>query len=473
MATEKEEISMSKKILKNALPIVTKPEKEHLIVAAIDFGTTFTGYAFSTKKILDDKINCSLFRSEGFQSEKAPTCVLLNSDETFSAFGYDAEEKYEELCLNNESDGYHYFERFKMNLYKAKAEIRDDDIKLALEPEAASLYCNMQKLCKIVKFDGKVELDSFPVGHRYIVADLGGGTADLAVHEILDDQNLREIARSDGDAYGDAFEACSVSYNDTVREANAKYTGKAEIKRDMFKFSADIMKCFFDKAVDGIVKFIKELRSNDELSMIHTILMVGGFSESKYVQERIKNDIRGVRLVIPIDPSLAVLKGAVLYGKNPQAITERMARYSYGFSVARSFKEETDPEELKITINGMQYCKKVFKKLITKGEVLKKGEVFGNIMGHTVETNTVLSFMLSSLLPAVAKVYKSTKEDPKYTTTEEECEELGKLIIHPPPSGWPPVSVLIQGLIVGDSEMHSFACNVKTKQIYAAKFDCL
>ncbi|XP_052818080.1 heat shock 70 kDa protein 12A-like [Mya arenaria] len=392
----------------------------------------------------------------------------------------------------------------------------------------------MQKLCKIVKFDGKVELDSFPVGHRYIVADLGGGTADLAVHEILDDQNLREIARSDGDAYGgilvdnafqeflsdffgfnvvqhliethgymefrrkfetkkrgfksdekwininipllelkDAFEACSVSYNDTVREANAKYTGKAEIKRDMFKFSADIMKCFFDKAVDGIVKFIKELRSNDELSMIHTILMVGGFSESKYVQERIKNDIRGVRLVIPIDPSLAVLKGAVLYGKNPQAITERMARYSYGFSVARSFKEETDPEELKITINGMQYCKKVFKKLITKGEVLKKGEVFGNIMGHTVETNTVLSFMLSSLLPAVAKVYKSTKEDPKYTTTEEECEELGKLIIHPPPSGWPPVSVLIQGLIVGDSEMHSFACNVKTKQIYAAKFDCL
>ena len=32
--------------------------------------------------------------------------------------------------------------------------------------------------------------------------DHEGGTADIAVHEVIEDNNLREIWRSDGDAYG-------------------------------------------------------------------------------------------------------------------------------------------------------------------------------------------------------------------------------------------------------------------------------
>jgi hypothetical protein len=43
-----------------------------------------------------------------------------------------------------------------------------------LEPEAASLYCNDEKLCYISKADGSIVLDKFPEGMKYIVADLGG-----------------------------------------------------------------------------------------------------------------------------------------------------------------------------------------------------------------------------------------------------------------------------------------------------------
>ncbi|XP_052818220.1 heat shock 70 kDa protein 12A-like [Mya arenaria] len=607
MATAKVADS-SRKLLKDAFPTPAKPEKEHLIVAAIDFGTTFTGYAFSMKKPFEDPISCSIFETEGLRSEKGPSCVLLNPDETFNAFGYEAERNYEELC-DTKTDGYYFFKRFKMSLYKTKklsretkikdlngkelpaidvfskvikhisedlyqklgkkttgvspddvlwvitipaiwsdaakqfmreaankAEIEDEHLKLILEPEAASLFCNMQKSCKIVKVDDTVAMEPFPVGQKYIVADLGGGTADLAVHEILEDRNLREIARSDGDAYGgilvdeafqefisdffernvvqhlletkpeeyidilksfevkkrafqsntpsivlkmpfafkDAFEDCEVSYDDAIREANEKYAGKAEYMRNgKLKLSADIMKGFFDKAVDGVVKFIQQMRSNDELGMINTVLMVGGFSESKYVQERIENEIPGVRLVIPTDPSLAVLKGAVLYGKNPRAITERIARFSYGFSVAKPFEEGIDPEELKIIRNGREYCNDAFKKLITRGEILKRGDAFGDIIGHMVDADNLFALMLSSLLPVVSKVYKSTKEDPMYTTEEEECEEIGNLIIPSPPTGWPPVSALVHGIIVGESELHSFACDVKSMKIYEAKFDCL
>ncbi|XP_052818081.1 heat shock 70 kDa protein 12B-like [Mya arenaria] len=200
------------------------------------------------------------------------------------------------------------------------------------------------------------------------------------------------------------------------------------------------MKGFFDTAVDGIVKFIQQIRTTDELGMIHTILMFGGFSESKYVQERIENEIPGVRLVIPTDPSLAVLKGAVLYGKTPRAITERIARFSYGFSVGRPFEEGIDPEELKYTKNGKKYCGSIFEKLITKGQILKQGQIFSDKINYFLDTDTDLSSMLSKA-PAAAPIFKSTKVDPSKYSTAEDCEEIGKLIILPPPTGWPLVSV--------------------------------
>ncbi|WAR12005.1 HS12B-like protein [Mya arenaria] len=503
------------------------------------------------------------------------TCT---EDETFNAFGYEAQKNYEELG-DTKTDGYYFFERFKMSLYKTKKLSRETKIKDLNGKEllAIDVFSKVishlsedfyEKLSKqktgissddvlwlitvpaiwsdaakqfmreaANKVDDTVALEPFPVGQKYIVADLGGGTADLAVHEILEDHNLREIARSDGDAYGgilvdeafqefisdffgrnvvqrlletqtdaymeilksfevkkrafrsdtlsiilnmpyvafrDAIEACEVSYDDAIREANAKCTGKAEYMRDgKFKITAEIMKGFFNKAVDGIVKFIQQMRSNDELGMINTVLMVGGFSESKYVQERIENDIPGVRLVIPTDPSLAVLKGAVLFGKHPQAITERIARFSYGFSIARPFEEGIDPEELKVTQNGMVLCNEVFNKLITRGGILKKRQLYFGVVRYNVNTDTPLTVLLSSLLPIESQVYKSTKVDPKYTTAEEECEELGKLTIHPPPTRWPFDSEILQGIIVFESELKAIAINVETKQIYLANLDCL
>ncbi|WAR12107.1 HS12B-like protein [Mya arenaria] len=404
----------------------------------------------------------------------------------------------------------------------SKAEIRNEDIKLVLEPEAASLYCNINTSCKIVKFDGKVGLESFPVGHRYIVADLGGGTADLAVHEILDDHNLREIARSDGDAYGGVLvdnalqeflseffgrdviqtliEQQTHGYMEFRRKFESKKRGfksdvnAINIKLPLWDLKDAFEACnhcydvkpmqstqerlnlctmgFFDTAVDGIVKFIQQIRTTDELGMIHTILMFGGFSESKYVQERIENEIPGVRLVIPTDPSLAVLKGAVLYGKTPRAITERIARFSYGFSVGRPFEEGIDPEELKYTKNGKKYCGSIFEKLITKGQILKQGQIFSDKINYFLDTDTDLSSMLSKA-PAAAPIFKSTKVDPSKYSTAEDCEEIGKLIILPPPTGWPLVSVFDHVLIVGESELQAFARNNETNQMHETTLDCL
>ena len=67
---------------------------EYEMVAAIDFGTTFSGYAFSFKTDKDKILmNRSWGQNVGFMSYKTPTCLMLNEANKFVAFGYEAENR--------------------------------------------------------------------------------------------------------------------------------------------------------------------------------------------------------------------------------------------------------------------------------------------------------------------------------------------------------------------------------------------
>jgi len=95
-----------------------------LFVAAIDIGTTYSGYAFSSK---DD------FRTEPLKitannwsagsgcliSHKTPSALLLYPDESFHSFGYEAENKYLQLAEDDQNDfeNYYFFRQFKMILH--------------------------------------------------------------------------------------------------------------------------------------------------------------------------------------------------------------------------------------------------------------------------------------------------------------------------------------------------------------------
>ena len=99
-------------------------ERGRLLAAAIDFGTTYSGYAFSFR---DDfqrdptKISVNNWSSGSHISMKAPTCVLIKPDGTFDSFGYEADNKYGQLAENEDNLGFHkqwfYFRRFKMVLF--------------------------------------------------------------------------------------------------------------------------------------------------------------------------------------------------------------------------------------------------------------------------------------------------------------------------------------------------------------------
>ena len=99
--------------------------KEFLVCAAIDFGTTYSGYAFSTlNDFTSDPTKCSTFLwtsgCGNFVSMKTSTCVLFDEKKRFCAFGFEAEEKYANLALERKHQDWYFFRRFKMKLYEER-----------------------------------------------------------------------------------------------------------------------------------------------------------------------------------------------------------------------------------------------------------------------------------------------------------------------------------------------------------------
>ena len=83
------------------------------MVMAIDFGTTYSGYAYSFKSSKEE-----IFTNywEGVEI-KTPTVVLMNKDKALHSFGEKAKEHYRGLIKKTEHKEWYYFENFKMKLF--------------------------------------------------------------------------------------------------------------------------------------------------------------------------------------------------------------------------------------------------------------------------------------------------------------------------------------------------------------------
>ena len=100
-----------------------------MIVAAIDFGTTFSGYAFALRhEYKVDRVRVSGNRwqrgSQPVFSLKTSSCILFDPTQKFHSFGSDAEDKYIDLAQEDENIDWFYFKRFKMQLYDKHVSLK-------------------------------------------------------------------------------------------------------------------------------------------------------------------------------------------------------------------------------------------------------------------------------------------------------------------------------------------------------------
>jgi molecular chaperone DnaK (HSP70) len=362
----------------------------------------------------------------------------------------------------------------------------------------------------------------------YILADLGGGTSDICAHKIIDGGKIQEIYRATGEASGGSdVDDCFINlmktligkkvwgkFSTTYPSAYVSLVNEFRLKKKEFKsqintiqlkmenalvhvirgekknlndivkkskyarklkynssdakltFNREILEELFKPSVEKIIsKLVEVLKQCDE-NEIKTIILVGGYSESPYVMERIQTQFCNMRVILVDDARLAVLNGAVMMGWKPKNIIQRRSRYTYGFVIRKPFRAGIHPERLRINYHGVIYCGKIFEKMITKGQIVEYGQTF-IFEGHYRITTA------GKKCKAEVNRYRSTREDPHYCIKEEGCSLVGTVILIPPSDGWPDMWDYDQYLIVGETEFTVKFLNLNTGQEYEAHMDFL
>lgn len=111
-----------------------------------------------------------------------------------------------------------------------------------------------------------------------------------------------------------------------VIEKNDAYRNNVNFSNGKLVIDNNFLRGFFKKTIDQIVGHVDEIFQESIARNVETIIMVGGFSECSLVQDAIKKHFGSVSIIVPEEPGLAVLKGAVYFGHIPDAISQRSAR---------------------------------------------------------------------------------------------------------------------------------------------------
>ncbi|XP_059821843.1 heat shock 70 kDa protein 12B-like isoform X2 [Hypanus sabinus] len=344
---------------------------------------------------------------------------------------------------------------------------------LVLEPEAASIYCRrlrpnqLTDLCASPRTpeprlnssfrQAREQLRRFrnsrifllessmgelwagmESGDRYMVADCGGGTVDLTVHEIEQPAGtLKELYKASGGPYGAvgvdlafqemlcqifgcdliegfrlkrpaawvdlmmAFEArkqsishklttpLNISLPFSFTEFYRKHRGESveavlkKCSNKLIKWSSQGMLQISPQAVDElfqptirlVVQHIEAVLRRPEAAGVRSLFLVGGFAASGRLQRELERVLpEGCRLLLPQASGLSTLQGAVLLGLEPAVVRLRRSPLTYGLAVLRRFEPGRHPAHKLLERDGAQWCADVFDRLVRAGQPLAPGE---------------------------------------------------------------------------------------------------
>ncbi|CAG9983343.1 unnamed protein product [Clonostachys byssicola] len=267
------------------------------------------------------------------------------------------------------------------------ASKESDKIMLIPEPEAAAHAALKSGLHTLANF---VE-----TGTNVMVCDCGGGTVDITSYEIQRTHptlKLREVAvgaagKCGGtfvdrnffklmvERFGEAFTSLGAdqigpasSFMDQFELKKKDFSMKnpskrphrlvlpmpslqltPEIQKYYEKRSSSVLlrpedfRILFDPVIEKIEQLVQDQVSEVERregSSISTIILVGGFGSSPYLNERLEDwcKQRKIRLTLPWTGGWsAIVRGAVLRGLEGSIVKEKKCRRHYGYSIGQRY----------------------------------------------------------------------------------------------------------------------------------------
>ncbi|XP_052814740.1 heat shock 70 kDa protein 12A-like [Mya arenaria] len=348
---------------------------------------------------------------------------------------------------------------------------------IALEPESASIYCRHlpAEMCR----GTSVSVTTFEPGTKYMVLDAGGGTVDITVHEVLYNGGLIELHKASGGAWGgikvdEAYEKFldevtgskdvlkqfkekhMENYVDLIRDFEIKKrdistTGKSNFRLpsalldlvkeitgktiketivqsvykesvsfigDKLRVESKIAMKFFDVSIDSIIAHVSSLIQKPTVSGCSVIVMVGGFSESTLLQDRIRSKFSTMDVISPNEAGTVVLKGAVIFGHNPGAIAQRVLKITYGQEMTHVTKDECihdHPEaDRERDDNGQMRCLNLVDIHARAGQAVTEGQE---------QPEQVYTPVYDDQTELECSILTSDIGNPIYAT---DCQEIGK-----------------------------------------------
>lgn len=339
---------------------------------------------------------------------------------------------------------------------------------VVLEPEAAAFHCHKAMAERILGVGGKL-----------LVADIGGGTSDIVVQEVVrvgegsSSHRVKEVTTSTGALVGGmsvdhgfneflyskvgpcllecvlnhryvstqlftAWERAKTSFGEpTTAEESTEiefpnvlasewesYDRRRGIPaRDSYD-GVDItyqeQQAIFDPVVDEILNLISHQLDNIK-APVKVLVVVGGFAESPYLLDRIRRRFASVvpHIFSPPSPGSAVPCGAVALAANPGMIVSRICKRTYGFVVRSAFEQGVDPVEYMVTRRGDGHarCRHRFMVLVRKGDEVRVDECVSRKYNVFRDSRRTK-----------VRLFSSDDADPRYTKGENVKKE-GKFYV--------------------------------------------
>ncbi|CAG8626800.1 14235_t:CDS:10 [Rhizophagus irregularis] len=510
--------------------VIDDDDKNIRVVAAIDFGTTYSGFAYATKsnpsniyvhekwqeysgqrfklKLRPNKKTDKIYLPEGLDYKKAIIDYLTKIREVMQNLLEKSRkiDFFKQVLIimtvptefDNRSVTIMRECAFKAGLIKQMTSPR---LKFTTEPEAGAINC-MSFLKDL----------NVGVEKTFMLVDCGGGTVDLTTRRLLKDNKLGETIKSRGGDCGGSFvddnfieflaskvgqsaidlirkihySQLQYAVQEFCRRAKYPFTGQ---ENDFKPFELDLTEYFPDikqyvkgservemekeewnielkfddvkKMFDPVIEKIIELISKhlDESNDVSAMLLVGGFSESKYLQELISQKFQDRlqnKIYFPEHPATAIVEGAVKYGLNREVIATRVLKWTYGTDVARKWKSD-DPEERKlpgsnqvIEFSQLIECEKEIPINKVVSRIFTPGCIFQRKMG--------------------LDIYITEEHDADFCDSPG-VKLLGKWSIKLPITlGLRPVLFL---LVFGEIEISAIAINLETGRKHKTRFELL
>ncbi|WAR10816.1 HS12B-like protein, partial [Mya arenaria] len=405
-----------------------------LISVAIDFGTTFSGYAYSTRaNFVQDpgKVFTTNWNDgQSMITTKAPTAVLFRPDGTLFKFRYDAETKYASLVGEDAHKGWSYFSRFKMLLFHKKVTKRT-----TLHGENGCSMNALKVVSAVIRYFKNMFLDELPEKIKEITLDdinwagkpekrliLVGGSSVLQVDanwyklfeelfgsdvvielsedftEKLDLDRLIELKKrviqpSDAeliriklpsvlfDIFAEKNE--NVSFHEKLKDS--KFEDKVQCKRGSLAIPNTFLEETYWDSVSKITSHVQRKLLREELKDVKSLILVGGLSESEIVRSSLKSSFPEYTLFMPQEAAASVLRGAVIFGHCQDFIMSHKLPNSYGVSTNVPFDVNIHREDFKVKErDGSLMCFDVFHPLVRKGEkiVVKETTITKEFRSH-------------------------------------------------------------------------------------------